>query len=177
MRLPDTTTVVALLAVLVAAVYIGNDRADRPVAPNSVQVMDRAGMLGEYRALADDYPWPLPAGISFPATLPEPPEPTVYEVGEGGNQADSFWICAWMGEWLAVRLTDAAEAATAWAWLQRAEETRLHREHYDDPRDVWHHEILEPAGRGEVASLREFYATSCRYAGLATAETLDRGRH
>lgn len=126
-------------------------------------------MLGEYHGLADDYPWPLPEGVDFPATLPPPQEPTMYEVGEGKNQADSFWICSWMGEWIRADTSgELAAAESAGARVERADETQPHREHYDDPRDVWHLEILAPARAGHPEAFHEFYSTSCGFEGLAT---------
>ena len=137
--------------------------ADGPRTVNGVQAMDEKGRMEEYRSLADTYRWPLPEGLSFPETLPTPEEPTMYEVGEGANQADTYWICAWMTEWLATRETNVGAAKVAWSWVERADETQLHTDHYYDPRDVWHKEILDPAAQGRVKSFREFQATSCSY--------------
>ncbi|HVK28694.1 MAG TPA: hypothetical protein VM575_10135 [Nocardioides sp.] len=166
---PSLATLVVVLVAVSTALFVILDRPDEEPAPTGPSLMDREQMLAEYHQLADRYPHPLPDGVRFPATLPAPGQPTVYEVGEGRNQADSFWICAWIGEWLAVRSEPGNRAAIAWSWLQRADETQLHREHYDDPRDVWHQQILGPAGRGDVRSLREFYSTSCGYEGLRPA--------
>lgn len=173
MRVPGATTVMVLIVLLAASAYIWLDEAAEPadpVASAAGPLMDRAQMLDEYRTLAENYPWPLPPGIGFPDALPEPAEVTVYETGEGRNQADSFWICAWIGEWLSQRATGSDRAETAWAWLQRADETQLHRENYDDPRDVWHKQILDPAGKGRVRSLREFHQTSCGHPELPAVE-------
>lgn len=158
--------------VLIAAILTGwltgcaATGGDGPRTVNGVQAMDEKGRAEEYRALADTYPWPLPDGLSFPEVLPTAVEPTMYEVGEGANQADSYWICAWMTDWLATQDTAPAAAKVAWAWVERADETQLHTEHYYDPRDIWHKEILEPAARGRIKSFREFQATSCSYPEL-----------
>lgn len=101
------------------------------------------------------------------ADLAEPAAPIVGEVGEGANQANAFWICAWMGEWLRTRDRQPHAAASAWRRVKRADKTQLHRKHYYDPRDVWHHEILQPAHAGNPATFREFYTTSCTYPSLA----------
>lgn len=160
-----------LALALAAAVLTGGLGAcatedPKPLNVNGVEFMDEEGRNQEYRALAESYPWPLPDGLTFPTTLVAAEEPTVYEVGEGSNQADTFWICAWMTEWLRTRASDPNAAKAAWAWVERADETDLHTKRYYDPRDVWHMEILEPAERGQVKSFREFQATSCAYPEL-----------
>jgi len=157
--------VIALASVLATAGCAAQSRDTQSVV-DDVKVVDHAGMVSEYHGLADRYPNPLPSGIRFPSGMPAAEEPTMYEVGEGANRADSFWICAWMGEWLKWRRTDAAAAAVAWRWVEAADRTQLHREHYYDPRDVWHQNILEPARAGDVGTFREFYTTSCGYPGL-----------
>lgn len=142
-----------------------------------VIMVDYQGMLREYHGLADHYPWPLPDRTAFPDTLPPPQEETLYEVGEGRNQADSFWICSWMGDWIRAQAHhDADEKLAAWSWVERADETQLHQEHYDDPTDIWHRQILAPAQAGDPRPVREFYATSCGFPGLATLPDLLHGQ-
>jgi hypothetical protein len=165
-------TIVRLLALGLAAAILSGGlsgcTSDDPHTANvnGVKFMDESARNKEYQELADSYPWPLPEGLHFPRTLKAAKEPTVYELGEGANQADTFWTCAWMTEWLRTRETDPRSAKTAWAWVERADQTELHTKRYYDPHDVWHKEILEPAERGQVKSFREFQATSCAYPEL-----------
>ena len=116
------------------------DQDKRGMVAGGVQVMSQRQMLAEYHQLADNYPWPLPPATHFPADLAEPAEPIVdevVEVVEGANQADAFWICAWMGEWLRTRDRQPHAAASAWRRVKRADGTQLHRKHYDDPCHIW----------------------------------------
>ncbi len=59
------------------------------------------------------------ARISWPPTTTAPPKAiegnasTNYQIGVGAATADFSWICAWVGEWLAVRTTDPARAGRA----------------------------------------------------------------
>lgn len=161
----------ALLVLTVSSCAVQEQQQEQLGTAGGVKVMNWAAMIAEYHKLAGTYPWPLPQGIHFPTTLATSAEPTMYEVGEGANQADSFWICSWMGEWLKTRKSDPRAAAVAWQSVERADQTQLHQEHYDDPRNVWHLEILKPAHAGNTAMFREFYKTSCGYPGLAPAPT------
>lgn len=120
-----------------------------------------AEMAQEYQAAVDGYPNPLPAGKAFPARPRPPSEPTIFEVGEGGNTADFFWICSWVGEWLTTRGTDPQRAAEAMAWVDKASDTRLHREHYYDPENVWGNDIVGLAELGDITNLRDWYANGC----------------
>lgn len=159
----------AALGVAVALLVVAGCAQPQDATGNQpIRLMDEKQRADEYRAAVRQYPFPLPSGRAFPRTLPAPQEATMFERGEGANQADSFWICAWMGEWLSIRSTDSRGAAVAWAWVEKADQTPLHTERYYDPRDVWHREILEPAKNGDVRSFREFYATSCTFPGLPT---------
>lgn len=165
----------ALIAALAACLATSScaTSGPAPTYAGGVRVIDRADMVAEYHRLADAYRWPLPPGLAFPEAPPEPSEPTMYQVGEGENQADSFWICSWMGEWIRSRAADDTDAAdVAWSWVERADQTALHRERYDDPRDIWHQAILAPARAGHPRAFREFYATSCGFAGLAPLREL-----
>ncbi len=126
-------------------------------------LMTEAERRAEYQEAVAGYAWPLPPGRRFPppSALPAPEEPTLYEVGEGANQVDTFWICSWMGAWLSTRLSDPAAARQAWSWVEKADRTDLHTKRYYDPRDVWHREILAPARTGRIEAFQEFYDTSC----------------
>lgn len=123
--------------------------------------MTYAQMTQEYKAKVKSYPYPLPTGISFPAAPQKPDEDTVYQKGEGDNTADSFWICAWMGEWLKTQGKDKTQADIAMGWVDRADDTELHQEHYSDPGHVWDNDIVGKAKLGDITNFADYYRNDC----------------
>jgi hypothetical protein len=59
----------------------------------------------------------LPAGVAFPDHLPN--TAPRYVPGSGANQAEDFWLCAWLREFLAAPAGDSARMQRALNQLPR----------------------------------------------------------
>ena len=59
----------------------------------------------------------LPAGVAFPDHLPNTAEH--YLPGSGANQAQNFWLCAWLRDYLDAPPADAARTRKAVGQLPR----------------------------------------------------------
>jgi hypothetical protein len=59
----------------------------------------------------------LPAGVAFPDHLPNTAEH--YLPGSGANQAQNFWLCAWLRDYLSAPPGDAARVQRAVGQLPR----------------------------------------------------------
>lgn len=151
----QSTLLVSLLLVVAGC---GGDSGDNE---SSDTLLTYAEMVDEYRAKVDDYPFPLPEGMEFPERPREPDEPTLYERGNGIVQADSYWECAWIQEWLRHRADDAARAETAMTWLERSVETEFRQRFVVSDPAIWTEDILGTARLGDPTHLREYYDSSC----------------
>jgi hypothetical protein len=59
----------------------------------------------------------LPPGVAYPEHLPNTAEH--YVPGSGANQAQNFWLCAWLREYLAAPAADATRTQKAVGELAR----------------------------------------------------------
>jgi len=59
----------------------------------------------------------LPAGDAFPDHLPNSAQR--YVLGSGSNQAQNFWLCAWLRDWLAAAPGDTGRVQRDVAQLPR----------------------------------------------------------
>jgi hypothetical protein len=156
MRTRFRTTVAVVL--LFALDGCGNDSE---VTGSDDRLLTYEEMVEEYRAKVSEYPFPLPEGVSFPERPREPDEPTLYEPGNGIVQADSYWECAWIREWLLHRTEEPGRAEAAMAWLDRSVETEFRQRFVVSDPAIWTEEILGRAKLGDPTHLREYYDSSC----------------
>lgn len=100
------------LVVLLAVAGCGSDgkAATPPELSANYTTVD-----GEYQQAKSQLD--LPAGTTFPDHLPNTAEH--YLPGSGANQAQNFWLCAWLRDYLAAPAADAARARKAVDQLPR----------------------------------------------------------
>src|SRR2546430_940659 len=100
------------LVVLLAVAGCGSDgkAATPPELSANYTTVD-----GEYQQAKSQLD--LPAGTTFPDHLPNTAEH--YLPGSGANQAQNFWLCAWLRDYLDAPAADAARARKAGDQLPR----------------------------------------------------------
>lgn len=85
--------------------------ADTPAALSA----DYSSVDGEYQTARADLT--LPTGVAFPGHLPDTGDH--YPPGMGTNSAQTFWLCAWLRDYLDSPPTDQDRAKAAAAQLPK----------------------------------------------------------
>ena len=111
-----------------------------------------------YLEAAETFPHPLPAGLGWPAGIPNGyNDPNgryeAHSLGEG--IASTYWRCAWEGEFLdAHESNDQSRQTAALAMLEIWVSDPYFTEIFEDPDQVWKSYVLEPAKNGELRRMR-----------------------
>lgn len=118
------------LVVVGAVAGVGVANAAPPVNRTDSQMVSPATAAGGttyysdeqvdqvWKAVTDNYPEPLPAGVTFPSKAPaffhpDTPAPHFFEAGLPDMIAAQYWRCAWLGASAADTRTGASSARQA----------------------------------------------------------------
>ena len=151
------TTAVVLLAGCGASPSDGN-AADPPEG-----FMSLSQTQDEYNQTVADFPYELPAGLTFPEQVQQPTESTVYQKGAGLVQAYQFWECGWMDQFLTDQGTDATAADHALELLQTGTSSVYRTQYVIDDDGNWSKTALGRAKLGDPSVLAAFYDSDCTW--------------
>lgn len=111
----------------------------------------------EYKDAVADFPYPLPAGVSFPPESPGEQEGgSLYGKGLGEGDAWFFWECAHQRNFLESNEPNPQEATTSLDLLNKFTDTEWYKKHVEDPEKNYN-KALTSARLGDTTRLLEYY--------------------
>ncbi len=115
-----------------------------------------SAMEQEYEATIDAFPYALPEGYEFPASLPDD---MLAGVGEGSgvpqSQAYFYWLCAWEADYLrAFDARDGEAQSAAIAMIEKFPETSFAQKYFEDPDNAWYQNVVATAKLGDPTGVR-----------------------
>jgi hypothetical protein len=113
-------------------------------------------MEDEYAATINSFPYALPEGYQFPASLPEE---VLQGVGEGAGvpqgQAYFYWLCAWEAQYLeAFDVGADDERAEAIDMIGKFPDTSFAQKYIQDPENGWYTNVVAAAKLGDPTGVR-----------------------
>lgn len=123
-----------------------------------------ASAAEEYAHVVAEIGQPLPAGLDYPAGLPDGfvPAEGRLEAGAARNQAWFTWLCAWEGEYLtADAAQDPDRQRAAAAMLEWYVTAPFYSEVVSDPEGGWVHNVLGPMRLGDPSGVRADNRQTC----------------
>ena len=136
-----------------------------PPTQTVVPLVDSKLMVDEYYQTIEEFPEPLPGGVSFATEIPTSFDlEGQSEPGVGQSFAYFYWACAWQQEFiLGYDDEDLARQTQALDMLERWKETEFYAAHYDDPDDLWTTLMIDPARAGNPTELISYFENGCGY--------------
>jgi len=153
-------------AALVVAGCTGSD----PDIPNGF--MNLSGVQTEYDQTVEDFPYPLPDGVTFPAQVqqPDPSGPSViYQKGSGLVQAYQFWECSWEQVALDSQGNDQDRVNKALDELEQGLNSIYRTQYVEDPDGGWK-STIDKARLGDFGIFSEFYQSDCGWYRMETGQ-------
>lgn len=119
-----------------------------------------------YEAAVASFPEPLPKCDRWPTSLPEGLSgPGRYEATLAGEVlASTYWRCGWQEEALEAHESgDTARRDKALDMLSKWVTEPYFQVQYEDPKQGWKRDVLDPARTGDVAEMRSQSSAGCRH--------------
>jgi hypothetical protein len=141
---------------LVLALVLAGCGTETPATPPELSA-PYSTVDGEYQQAKSQLD--LPAGVAFPGHLPNTAER--YLPGSGANQAQNFWLCAWLRDFLAAPAGDRARVDKAVGQLPRYSAMSAYTAGLRPEGRALVDAAIQGAQRGDRAPVASFVGNTC----------------